>query len=149
MTPTRTSDHRFHFVTSASTEQKKSDSFDARASDALVFAKQLFEQRPDWVTFFREVLGVEGAIHSLFPNPEDFKRFEQSDCYGEIQNMIVELRTSQNVAPEKEPMRVITVRLPKSMHESLRVEAHLRQTTMNKLCIAKLLQPLGENVDCI
>jgi predicted HicB family RNase H-like nuclease len=35
---------------------------------------------------------------------------------------------------------VITVRLPKSLHESLRAEAHDRRTSMNKLCISKLLQ---------
>jgi hypothetical protein len=35
---------------------------------------------------------------------------------------------------------VITVRLPKSLHESLRAEAHDRHTSMNKLCISKLLQ---------
>ena len=40
----------------------------------------------------------------------------------------------------REPTRVITVRLPKSLHESLRDEAHQRNTSMNKLCISKLLQ---------
>jgi predicted HicB family RNase H-like nuclease len=34
----------------------------------------------------------------------------------------------------------ITVRLPKSLHESLRAEAHDRKTSMNQLCISKLLQ---------
>ncbi len=40
----------------------------------------------------------------------------------------------------QEPTRVITVRLPKSLHEALRVEAHEHRTSMNKLCISKLLQ---------
>ena len=35
---------------------------------------------------------------------------------------------------------MITVRLPKSLHESLRAEAHEKRTSMNKLCISKLLQ---------
>ena len=35
---------------------------------------------------------------------------------------------------------MITVRLPKSLHESLRTEAHEKRTSMNKLCISKLLQ---------
>ena len=37
-------------------------------------------------------------------------------------------------------LRDITVRLPRSMHEMLRVEAHEHRTSMNKLCISKLLQ---------
>ena len=47
---------------------------------------------------------------------------------------------------ESEPTRVITVRLPKSMHESLRTEAHDLRTSMNKLCISKLLQVIGEEM---
>ncbi len=42
---------------------------------------------------------------------------------------------------------MITVRLPKSLHEALRVEAHEHRTSMNKLCISKLLQFIdAENV---
>ena len=41
---------------------------------------------------------------------------------------------------------MITVRLPKSMHESLRTEAHDLRTSMNKLCISKLLQVIGEEM---
>lgn len=36
--------------------------------------------------------------------------------------------------------RVITVRLPKSLHEALKTEAYGRKTSMNQLCISKLLQ---------
>ena len=39
-----------------------------------------------------------------------------------------------------EPTRVITVRIPRSMHDALKVEAHEHNTSMNKLCISKLLQ---------
>jgi predicted HicB family RNase H-like nuclease len=45
---------------------------------------------------------------------------------------------------DKEPTRVITVRLPKSIHEALRAEAHSRQISMNKLCITKLLRTLDQ-----
>ena len=45
-----------------------------------------------------------------------------------------------------EPTRVITVRLPKSLHESLRTEAHEKRTSMNKLCISKLLQMVDEQL---
>ena len=48
--------------------------------------------------------------------------------------------------PENEPTRVITVRLPKSMHEYLRTEAHDLRTSMNKLCISKLLQVIEEDM---
>ena len=50
------------------------------------------------------------------------------------------------VPDDLEPTRVITVRLPKSLHEALRAEAHERRTSMNKLCISKLLQVVDEQL---
>lgn len=41
---------------------------------------------------------------------------------------------------DNEPTRVVTIRLPKSLHESLKAEAYDHHTSINKLCIAKLLQ---------
>ncbi|MCA9125325.1 MAG: hypothetical protein KDB11_34360, partial [Planctomycetales bacterium] len=34
-------------------------------------ASELFRQSPDWVTFFREVLGVEGVARRIFSIPEE------------------------------------------------------------------------------
>jgi predicted HicB family RNase H-like nuclease len=103
-------------------------------------AHELYSQKPDWVTFFREVLGLGGLVRQAYPTPEDLAEFEKTGEYTEIQHMLAELRGGDK-APneEEEPTRVITVRLPKSLHESLRAEAHERKTSMNKLCISKLL----------
>jgi hypothetical protein len=79
-----------------------------RGQEIWKMANQLYQQNPDWVTFFREVLGLNGYV--------------RQPCSS------------------FEPTRVITVRLPKSLHESLRAEAHEKRTSMNKLCISKLLQ---------
>ncbi len=113
--------------------------------EALRVAEGLFHHKPDWVMFFRELLGVGGVVSRLFPTSEERAAFEQSSEYADIQRMLGELR-SQGALPadvdDKEPTRVITVRLPKSMHEALRAEAYSRQISMNKLCIAKLVQAL-------
>ena len=104
-------------------------------------AAELFRQNPDWVTFFREILGVEGIIRRLFTNPVEMDALEQSEEYAQIQAMVAKLREkSKHQTESNEPTRVITVRLPKSLHESLRAEAHHRRTSMNQLCISKLLQ---------
>ena len=104
-------------------------------------ATMLFEQKPDWATFFRKVLGTDGAARRLFPSSEQMAELEHSDEYAEIQQMLARLRTRNATPPDDtEPTRVITVRLPKSLHEALRNEAHERHTSMNKLCISKLLQ---------
>jgi predicted HicB family RNase H-like nuclease len=101
----------------------------------------MFNRQPDWVTFFREVLGVDGLVRKLFPNPADLVEFEKTDEYAQIQAMVAKLREKSGAAAEgKEPTRVITVRLPKSLHENLKAEAYNRSTSMNQLCISKLLQ---------
>lgn len=104
-------------------------------------AETLFRQDPDWVTFFREVLGVDGLVRKSFGTPEDLADFEQTSEYSQIQEMLKRLRERGAEKPTfQEQSRVITVRLPRSLHEALQDEAHRRRTSMNKLCIAKLLQ---------
>jgi len=115
--------------------------------EILTVAENLYRQDPDWVTFFREVVGVDGAVRKNFPTFEELTVFEQSEEFDAIQKMLVKLREKRATAdPETEPTRVITVRLPKSMHEYLRTEAHDLRTSMNKLCISKLLQVIDEEM---
>ncbi|MEO1495573.1 MAG: hypothetical protein AAFV43_00310 [Planctomycetota bacterium] len=119
----------------------------AQYQQLLQIAQRLFQQDPDWVTFFREVLGIEGVVRRTYPNFDDLTEFEKSAEYEEIQRMVVKLRENKATADtETEPTRVITVRLPKSMHEYLRTEAHDLRTSMNKLCISKLLQTVEQEM---
>jgi len=105
-------------------------------------ASELYRNDPDWVTFFREVLGLDGIIRRSYADPGALAAFEQTEEYLQIQQMLAKLRERgpETPAGPKEPTRVITVRLPQSLHESLKAEAHDRHTSMNKLCISKLLQ---------
>jgi predicted HicB family RNase H-like nuclease len=111
-----------------------------RRQTAQRIAAEMFQQQPDWITFFREVLGVDGLLRKLFQSAEELAAFEKTEEYNEIQLMLAKLRERNGQADGKEPTRVITVRLPKSLHDSLRAEAHDRKTSMNQLCISKLLQ---------
>jgi hypothetical protein len=113
----------------------------------LQAARQLYDSEPDWVTFFREVLGVDGIVRRQFTRLEDLTAFEKSPEFEQIQKWLVKLREQKNATDtESEPTRVITVRLPKSMHEYLRTEAHDLRTSMNKLCISKLLQVIEQDL---
>ena len=86
---------------------------------------------------------VRGSFASL----EELAAFERSQEFEQIQKWLVKLREQRNATDtESEPTRVITVRLPKSMHEYLRTEAHDLRTSMNKLCISKLLQVIEQDL---
>ncbi len=111
------------------------------ATEVLRTAEVLFSQEPDWVTFFRKILGLGGAIRQACPTRKSLAEFEQTDAYARVQQMLAKLRERQSDAPSpQEDTKVITVRLPKSLHEALREESHEYGTSMNKLCISKLLQ---------
>ncbi len=113
----------------------------------LQFARGLYDQGSDWVTFFREVLGVDGLVRRTFTQIDDLTAFEKTAEYEQIQKWLVKLREQRPTADaDAEPTRVITVRLPKSMHEYLRTEAHDLRTSMNKLCISKLLQVIEQDL---
>lgn len=109
-------------------------------------AQQLYAMAPDWVTFYREILGVRGIVRYAFPKQEEMAEFERSDAYQEIQRMLTKLRQRGPVAANPdEPTKVITVRIPKSLHDALRSDAHQHRTSINKLCISKLLQFIDQD----
>ena len=122
------------------------EGFSTRCQKVLQVARELFQGKPDWVTFFRETLGVSGAARNVFPRQQDYVAFEKSREYAEIQNMVLALRNRKIPGSSgNEPTRVITVRLPESLHEALKAEASDHNTSMNKLCISKLLQVLVDS----
>ena len=120
---------------------------DQKPQEVIRVAQTLFHQNPDWVTFFREVLGLGGIVRQMYPSAAALTEFEKTAQYAEIQQMLAKLRVEGPPVPEdKEPTRVITVRLPKSLHEFLQVEAHEKCTSMNQLCISKLVQWLDSDL---
>lgn len=104
-------------------------------------AYDLYSRSPDWVVFFREVLGLNGIVRRCYPTRDALSEFERTDTYAEIQQMLKRLRERKpEDAKPQERTRVITVRLPESLHEALQEEAHEYRISVNKLCISKLLQ---------
>jgi predicted HicB family RNase H-like nuclease len=104
-------------------------------------AYELYRQDPDWVTFYREILGLDGLVRQTYQRPEALARFERSETYAEILGLLTRLRERPLEDEDVlEPVRVVTVRVPRSVHEALREEAHERRTSMNQLCISKLVQ---------
>ncbi len=69
----------------------------------------------------------------------DFRKLQIR--HGEVQQMLTRLRERgcEGGIPA-ESIRVITVRLPGALHDALKDEAHDHRTSMNKLCISKLLR---------
>lgn len=119
--------------------------FHHAAAAVLHTAERLFAMEPEWVVFFREVLGVDGIVSRTFGSGDARLRFECTPQYARIREMLDSLRSRQRDRPaDREANRVVTVRMPRSLHEALKAEAADRRMSINTLCIAKLLQALDE-----
>lgn len=110
-------------------------------------AETLFRTDPDWPKFFREILGVKGIVRRTFEEDGELAYFMQTPEYANIQQMLTKLRERWAViAPSEDQNRMITIRLPASVHLSLLDEAKQMKTSMNKLCISKLLQIVDQGL---
>jgi len=110
------------------------------AQAVLQVAERLYAMNPEWVVFFREVLGVDGLIRRTFGDADALVKFECSPQYARIREMLDQLRTRQPSQPaERETQRVLTVRMPRSLHETLRAEAESLRVSINTLCVSKLM----------
>jgi NTP pyrophosphatase (non-canonical NTP hydrolase) len=128
--------------------------------EILRIAEELYQKNPDWVTYYRELLGVDGLVRQTFLTQNQLDDFEQSEAYREIHYLLTKLRQKhfanrnkpkdeknekEDMATQKtdeadEDIQVITVRIPKSIHETLTEEAYQCRTSVNQLCISKLIQ---------
>jgi predicted HicB family RNase H-like nuclease len=108
-------------------------------------AERLYQANLDWASFFRETLGATGVARAVFKELDEWVAFQQTYEYSAIQLMIAKLRERGAQTPD-EPTKVITIRLPQSLQEALRVEAESMQTSVNKLCISKLMQIIDNSL---
>lgn len=108
-------------------------------------AQAILRRNPDWTYFFRKVLGPEGLVAKTFPNAEELKAFRKTSEYGDILRLAGKLLNENTDPLDKEETRMITVRLPSSMHAFLKDEAKRQRTSVNKLCITRLLQVVEES----
>lgn len=126
-------------------QAKPVDPFEVRCRAAKEAAQEAFVKTQWWVVLYRALLGREGVVRQLFPDNDDFQRFIDTEEHAEILEMIAAMRSAdQSKGNAAEPERMITIRIPMSLHEVLKEEAEQAELSINKICLGKLLRP---NVD--
>ena len=77
-----------------------------------------------------------------FPTLEALAEVEETQAYAEIHHMLRKSasRTAGPLRPGGAHARDHRAAARASLHEAFRAEAHDHQTSMNKLCISKLLR---------
>lgn len=118
-------------------------SLEERSAEALRLAQEAFAQTGYWVAFYKAVLAKGGVVDKLFSEPEDLDYFYTTNEFSQIQQILTALRTSDlEKADAIEPLKMLTIRIPRSMQAALMEEAQRNQTSINKLCVSKLLCPI-------
>ncbi len=121
--------------------------FEDRCRSVVSLAAELFGVSPTWTAFYREVLGEFGIVRTLFSELEERQAYELTDSHSQIFEMLTTLRSRD--LPENdptEPQRMITIRLPMTLHNAICSEANELDVSVNKLCISRMLQQLDDRM---
>jgi|LakMenEpi03Aug12_release.lakeMendotaPanAssembly.Ray.scaffolds.fasta_scaffold00114_2 hypothetical protein len=103
-------------------------------------ATELFGLAPSWVAFFRATMARGGLVSKLFVTPEERKEYWCSPEHHQVLEMLTVLRSRDLPECEAgEPSRMITIRIPKCLHEFICDEANELEVSVNKLCISRIL----------
>ncbi len=112
-----------------------------RGQEVLRLAQEAFAKTGSWIVFYREMLGLDGVVRQLFADTDQLRYFETQPEFAELQEMVAAMRSQDpGKGSTSEPERMITIRLPKSLHEALQTESDEMNLSINQLCISKLLQ---------
>lgn len=112
-------------------------------SSTIAEATQMHATAQHWVPYYRDVIGIGGLLHARLTTPEQRAAFAAAGHYGELLELIADLRgrsTQKQTAYERDQM--ITIRVPSSMHAVLVLESRDAGTSMQKMAITKLMEPL-------
>lgn len=117
--------------------------FESRCKQVVWAAGELVGLAPTWTAFYREILGKKGVVRTLFPTLDDRLSYEVSDAHSTVYDALTALRSRD--LPENDPtelQRMITIRIPMTLHDAICDEANDLKVSVNKLCISRMLQPL-------
>ena len=118
----------------------------AQASRVMEWARDLYEENPDWVQFHAAVWGPGGALEGVFPERDRRQAFMVAQQGRELQGLLAALRRRQDRKARSVPPVTVPVRVPQPTHEFLVQEALDHNLSLHRLCLAKLSQPLLDEV---
>jgi hypothetical protein len=116
-----------------------------KARQVLAFAQQQAEQAEDWIALHNALFGIGGKATELFPTEADRTAFSKT---AECKRIFALMDTLPQPAVRELPELLatangaISVRLPRSVHAALLVEAKAEGVSLNQLCLSKLVAQL-------
>jgi hypothetical protein len=87
-------------------------------NEILDFAVKLHSINRNWVTFFREVLGLQGIIAYHYSDPISRQQFEETGDYQEILKIFDDCFDS-GIKDRNEQLKEVSIRIPLSLYTYL------------------------------
>jgi hypothetical protein len=121
----------------------------SKAGQLLAYARVVANRGADSTEFFNAIYGKAGKANELFPTDSERASFLRTKECKEIRKLKLALPDPPvqviGDALSNEPLSV-TLRLPKSIHQSLLAEAAEEGVSLDQLCLSKLVAQLRELV---
>ena len=120
-------------------------SIEKKASEILERAKRLAPRAKSWADFSNELYAPGGIVATTFPDEMQRQAFYDSDQCKEIDNILASLMRKLGVihgASPAEKSGKFVVRIPKTVHQKLDIEARHEGVSLNQLAACKLSIPL-------
>ncbi|TWU15560.1 hypothetical protein [Allorhodopirellula heiligendammensis] len=113
-----------------------------RPAQVLRLAEEAFAMTGSWVVFYRTLLAPGGVVDQLYETPEARRYFETTREFAELLEMVTAIRSQDDSSSgTHEPTRMITIRVPRSLHAATIRESEELELSINAYCVTKLLQP--------
>jgi len=126
-------------------------SIERKANYVLDRAKKVAEKAESWADFSAAVFGqFDGIVAQTFPEDIQRQAFYDSEQYKQVQSILTALMRKFGVASGGTPggkSGKFVVRIPKTIHQKLDIEAKREGVSLNQLAAVKLAVPLPRSTD--
>jgi HicB-like protein involved in pilus formation len=124
---------------------------ETKANDVLGQAKTFAATARSWADFSARIFDQRsGLVATIFPTEIERQAFYDSPQYNEINALQVQLMKrfglAEGATPREKSGRVL-VRLPKTLHQCLEIQAKREGVSLNQLAVSKLSLPHREMMD--
>jgi hypothetical protein len=119
------------------------NNIETRAAEALAYAREHADSCSVWTDLHNAVFGIGGKLCDLFPSQAERTAFLKTPEAGQIRELIDGLRQTGGDPPEvsvdlSRANGNISVRMPRSLHAALLLEADTEGISLNQLVLTKL-----------
>jgi predicted HicB family RNase H-like nuclease len=117
-----------------------------KETQLLATVRKLGESAANWADFANALFDQKaGLLAKAFPTKEARTAFIQSEEYRQIKALMHQAQMKSGLVEGATPSKSgrLLVRLPKSMHQALALEADAEGVSLNQLVVAKLAMPIS------